>query len=376
MASRDTSASPTIVFAAGGTGGHIYPALAVARAIRTQRADAEIAFLCSARAIDERVMSGTSEAWTPTNAKPFGVRPKTLIRFVWNWGRSLRTCRAALKGADALVVTGGFVSAPAARAAKIEGVPIVLLNLDAVPGKASRLVARTAAIKCSASHSEQTPSDWERIPPVVRAELMTPREAASCRSACGLDPATKTLLITGGSQGARSLNEAVLHCLSNAPELFDGWQALHQAGVGEEMIERLTEAYKESGVRAHVTPFIEKMDIAWHASDLALARAGAGAVGEAWATRTPTAFLPYPFHADDHQTVNARPLVKAGSAAVVRDHNDAPETCEELIPLLRSLMTQDAPLKAMREATGTLGPANGAELVASRVFDLIGTPAH
>ncbi len=366
-----TGDAPTIVFAAGGTGGHIYPALAVAQALRAARPNAQIAFLCSDRPIDARVMSATDELWTPTPAKPFGVRPRALARFLWNWGRSLRASRSVLRGADALIVTGGFVSAPAARAARIEGVPVVLLNLDAVPGKASRLVAHSASVVLTSSHSDTTPASWERLPPIVRAALLDMPEPGACRTELGLDPGTKTLLVTGGSQGARSLNNALIDALERMPDAFYGWQALHQAGEGDEIGDRLKAAYDGAGVKAVVTPFVERMDLAWHAADLAITRGGAGAVAEAWATRTPAVFLPYPFHADDHQKANARPLIEAKAAHLVDDLIEPERTRAALAPLLRELLASDQARSDMKRGYQSLGPCDGAQRVASRVLALI-----
>ena len=359
-----------IVFAAGGTGGHIYPALAVAEALRAERTETDIAFLCSDRAIDARVMGATDEAWTATSAKPFGVRPLTLARFARHWGRALRACRAALREADALVVTGGFVSAPAARAARLEGVPVVLLNLDAVPGKASRLIAPRAHTRLTASHSDATPSDWERLPPVVREGICSPADPGNARGELGLDRDRPTLLITGGSQGARSLNELIEHTLEHHPDAFAGHQVLHQAGEGDATIARLEQAYARAGVPAHVVGFLDRMDLAWGASDAAITRAGAGAVGEAWATRTPALFLPYPFHADDHQRVNAQVLVEASGALMVDDKVQASETCAAFVPALERLTDRDARI-AMRNAIEGLGPADGAARVARRVFQIV-----
>ncbi|GAB4521818.1 MAG: undecaprenyldiphospho-muramoylpentapeptide beta-N-acetylglucosaminyltransferase [Phycisphaerales bacterium] len=361
---------PTIVFGAGGTGGHIYPALAVAQSLRARSPHARLSFLCSDRAVDARIMDPSGERWTPTPARPFSLRPKGLIRFMWHWGASLRVCRAALAGADALVVTGGFVSAPAARAAVIERVPIVLLNLDAVPGKASRLIAGRARVCMTAQASGVTPATWERIPPVVRPNLLEDRDPSRCRSELGLDPDHPTLLITGGSQGARSLNEVVLATLDAQPDLFAGWQVLHQAGDGQEMLGRLTSAYERAGVPGVVLPFVDRMDLAWGASDAVVSRAGAGAVAEAWATRTPAVFLPYPFHADDHQRVNAQPLIEAGCALLVEDRVDASETLDTFVASLQRLLDHDTRCD-MHAAYDSLGPADGAQCVAHRVLKLI-----
>jgi UDP-N-acetylglucosamine--N-acetylmuramyl-(pentapeptide) pyrophosphoryl-undecaprenol N-acetylglucosamine transferase len=143
---------------------------------------------------------------------------------------------------------------------------------------------------------------------------------------------------------------------------FRGWQVLHQCGAGDE--EFLREAYAAAGVPAVVKAFLPGMGDAWRAADLAVSRCGAGAVGEVWASGTPSVFLPYPYHRDQHQKWNAQPLVETGGAVLVDDKIEPGATCAGLSPVLTRLLGDAQARQSMRHALGRLGPADGAERVA------------
>lgn len=375
----------SVIFAAGGTGGHIFPALAVAEALRTLHPSVEPVFVASQRAIDRQVLEGARVEWSAIPARPLVVRPRALAGLVWNWGGAVRGARGAMRSkgrrALALVTTGGFVAPPAAQAARAERIPSVLINLDAVPGRANRLLATRAARKLTTADGPDVPADWVRIPPIVRAGARSGASPASARLAFGLDPKTPTLLVTGGSQGARSINEFLLAVVREQPEMMRGWQVIHQCGgsTGTEpegsdsMERRLQEAYDATGVPAAVMPFIDRMADAWAAAECAIARAGAGNVAEVWANGVPTLFLPYPYHADNHQARNAAVLTEAGAALIATDRVDPGANLESAGPVLTELVGSAERRAAMRSALERLGPADGA-LRAARVISEVIAP--
>ncbi|MEO1534714.1 MAG: glycosyltransferase, partial [Planctomycetota bacterium] len=201
-----------VVLAGGGTGGHIHPNLAVANELERRRpGGCRFVFVVSDRAIDERVLDGATIAGGPVRrevspAKPVIARPIGLLRFARNWGGGVRAGRNAIRSLRAecdrvvMLATGGFVSAPAVMGARAEGIERIVVNLDAVPGKANRMASRFAT---------DTLSVGNELRPIVGSQwgdLPTPAEA---REHFGLDPQTRTLLVTGGSQGARSVNRFV-----------------------------------------------------------------------------------------------------------------------------------------------------------------------
>jgi len=370
----------TYVFAGGGTGGHIFPGVAVAQRVAARDPGAVFHFVVSTRSIDRTslagvTLAGTAPALTPVHAFPPSISPRPLLRFLANWGRGVRECRGVLReagrnGPVAMAATGGFVSAPAAQAARVEGVPLVLVNLDAVPGKANRWIARRATACFGVSGGKDAPrlADCTPIPPIVREGLAAAEgdERARIRTALGLDPAVRTLLVTGGSQGAGSINN-LMSALAATPAL-KGWQVLHQ--TGKEGADAARGAYAEAGVRAIVAEFVDDLASWWRASDLAVARSGAGNVAEAWATRTPAFFLPYPYHRDEHQKFNAAPLVEAGGALVEKDRIGPEKNLAGAGRSLAALLADPARIEAMRGRLTALGPADGAERVAAALVEI------
>lgn len=362
-----------VLLAGGGSGGHIFPAVAIAERLREREPGVVCRYLVSDRPLDAEILRSLDESFAALPARPPSVRPRPLLRFLMTWGGAVRAARETVRraqcDADAVVMvaTGGFVSAPAAQAARAEGVPVVLVNLDSSPGKASRFVGRFARVRCTPEGS--APASWERIRPVVRDAARAGAPARVCRERLGLDPERKTLLVTGASQGANSINRLLEALLGAHRASFEGWQVIHQTGASED--ERVRAAYAAAGVPARVEAFFGAMGDAWGAADLAVSRAGAGSVGEAWANRVPTLFLPYPFHRDEHQRRNAEPLARAGAAVIERDlvapEANLPTAGERLVSLLA-----DEPTRAtMRGAFETLGPADGAARVAELVSGVV-----
>lgn len=350
------------LFAGGGTGGHIYPALAI-----LEHLHAPHTLLVSSRAIDARILATAGEPFVALPAQPVGLRPRALLRFLRGWAPSVRTVRRLIREARAqgesphLVAMGGFVAAPAVQAARAEQVPVTLVNLDAVPGKANRWIARRASAIVS---SAATPGfDWPRVPPIVRAAARAADPPAVCRARLGLDANVHTLLVTGGSQGARSINALLIELARRRPDALGGWQILHQAGHGDDALVRA--AYADAGARALVVSFIERMADAWGAADLALCRSGANTVAEAWANAVPCLFLPYPFHRDEHQRLNAAPLVEAGAAVLATDRIDAGANLADAGETLATLLTDADARARMKSALVALGPADGAARVAA-----------
>ncbi len=355
----------TVIFAGGGSGGHIFPNLAVAERLP----DAEHVYLVSERAIDTSITESNNLNATALPAAPLSLRPRGLWRFVTRWGPSVRAARRVIRDAKergpvVMLASGGFVSAPAMRAAKAEKIWSAIVNLDATPGKASRLAARTASARFIVA--DHPPEHWTALTPVVRAAFDTLPNQEDARAHLNLDPSRPTLLVTGGSQGARSLNRALALALREQPELLNNWQALHQASAAD--AEELRAAYETAGVSATIVPFIDDMPAAWAAADLAIARAGAGTVGEAWASRTPLIALPYPHHGDAHQLANLGAMNAAGAAFAVIDRVDpkktAPALTDELATVVRDLL-------GIQSAASALPAPDGAHVLARALRDAL-----
>lgn len=360
----------TFLFAGGGTGGHIYPALAIAE----QFAGApNVAWrvLGSPRPLDAEILQEEHASFSVIPARPFGLSPKSLLRFLWGWGDSVRAARACLREAKAqgevhVIAMGGFVAAPAAQAARVERVPMTLVNLDAVPGRANRWIARRAEACFTAAAVAGV--DWTSVPPIVRRAALAPGPPPHCRRSLGLDPDRPTLFVTGASQGARSINDLMAALLREHREAFvqGGWQVIHQTGKGE--AEATRRAYADAGVQAVVQPYFKAMGVPWGAADLAISRAGAGSVAEAWANRVPTIFFPYPFHKDQHQEQNAKPLSGIGAASILRDLVDPASNARAHAPAILGLLKSNDARSRMRAAFANLPAADGAARIASALL--------
>jgi UDP-N-acetylglucosamine--N-acetylmuramyl-(pentapeptide) pyrophosphoryl-undecaprenol N-acetylglucosamine transferase len=370
-----------VVFAGGGSGGHIFPGLAVAEALRDEASHGSeptqirCVFVCSERAIDAQILEAAGEAFEPIPARPFSVKPGGLARFVRAWP-SVVTCAGRVierQRADAdevhVIAAGGFAAAPAVRAAKKLGVPITMLNLDASPGKANRWIASHAARVLTTMDVGE--SDWTLIPPIVRKGAVSQDSPQACRARFGLDPDTPTLLVTGGSQGAGTIARLMI-ALCETPDsadLLGGWQVIHQAGTepGAD-VTAAKDAYARANVRAWVGAFIDDMASALRAADLGISRAGAGSVAEARAAGLPTVFMPYPFHRDQHQRLNAQPLVDAGAAVLADDLIDPARNAKAIGVMLSELLRDEPARASMRESLERLGPTDGARVVACVVL--------
>ncbi len=372
------------LFAGGGTGGHLYPGLAIAAELRKIDPSCRCVFLCSDRAIDAKILDVECAERVVIPAKPPTVRPVGLMKFALSWGRSIRAARGVMRrvrdearagGAEARLVMaamGGFVAAPAVQAAQAERVPVVLVNLDAVPGKANRWIAKHAAgtgARLSATgpagEGSRVPSAWEAIPPIVRESVVARESREACRGKLGLDPLKPLLFVTGGSQGAGSINALMLALARERADALRGWQVFHQCGMSGE--EELCSAYAAAGIAARVVPFWNDMASAWGAAELAVSRCGAGAVAEVWANAVPTVFLPYPYHKDEHQRINALPLERAGGAVIVRDDIDAAKNLASAGSRIMAMLCDTSRRESMRGALRALGPANGAAVAAQRL---------
>jgi UDP-N-acetylglucosamine--N-acetylmuramyl-(pentapeptide) pyrophosphoryl-undecaprenol N-acetylglucosamine transferase len=367
------TSAPFIVFAGGGTGGHLFPTLAVASEIRTEEPNARFVFLGTDRAIDREVLREAGESLIPQRVQPLRLRkPWTLPRFMVAWSRSRRQCRSFLASHRPSVVvgSGGFGSGPALCEARRAGIPTALLNPDAVPGRANRFLAsRADAIFAqweeSAAHFDGRSVVQVTGCPVRRSFRSASREAGYARF--GLDPDRRTLLVTGASQGARSINQALLAMMESFASVPD-WQILHLSGPVDD--HRLADAYAAQRIPATVVSFTEHMADALATADLVVSRAGASILAEITAVGRPSVLMPYPHHRDQHQVHNARVLVKRGAARMVRDQVDAqvngPNLRRALLPLLAD---ESARSELAREAQ-RLGRPDAASVVAGEILAL------
>lgn len=364
-----------IYFAGGGTGGHLYPAMAVAGAIRKRKPQAGITFFCSGREIDARILGPSGFDFLPLPAQGFSISPKKGIRFFAQFVKSYYFVKQILTpGRQNSVVmgTGGFVSGPVVMAARSLRIPVCLLNVDSVPGKANRMLGRYA--KKIFVQFEQTRPYFSKVKGQVIVTGCPLREefasaAEDIRGTYELDRGKKILLITGASSGSLSINRAILEILPDLERFADQWQIVHLTGMAH--FETVRRSACESAIRYVPLEYCHRMPALLKAADLAVGRAGAVSVAEYAAAGVPVICLPYPYHKDRHQFLNARPLVDAEAAVIVEDRVDSPQaTTEELLRVLSEIMGDPARLAEMKKAAGTVAHPEAASVVADALLNL------
>lgn len=297
---------------AGGTGGHIIPALSLARGLAAE--GVEVAWLGSPRGLENRLVP---EAGIPlhriavSGLRGNGVAgwllaPFRLTRAVWQAWRVMRAFDPQL-----VVGLGGFASGPGGLAAWLARRPLVIHEQNAVAGLTNRVLSRLAT-RVFAAFPQAFGARGEVIGNPVREEIAalgeTPRSAAAMRDR------RLRLLVVGGSLGAQALNERLPEALARLPAEMRP-EVRHQAGRDKDAATR--EAYRENGVEADVMPFIDEMAEAYGWADLVVCRAGALTVAELAAAARPALFVPFPFAVDDHQTANAKALVEEEAAELL-----------------------------------------------------------
>ena len=378
---------PYIVFAGGGSGGHLYPLLSIADEIRLRMPGVRFGFWTTQRNTDERMMGrafqGVSQAPVCGRADPEIVvqrvmpLPTSLRRlpqFIASWRASVRSCRERfmLDAPDVVIGGGGYGSAPPIWAARRLRIPGVLLNPDAVPGRANRFLASKARVvfvqwPVTKSHlSRRVPVEVVGCP--VRRQFQNAGKADGWRR-FGLDPSRKTLLVTGASQGAHSINRAIA-ALVDALVGIDGWQFLHLTGQADVALVR--EAYRARPLRTSVLAYTEHMAEALAVADLVLSRAGASTLAEITAVGVASVLMPYPHHGDRHQYANASVLADAGAAVIVEDRIRPDENAGPLSNVLHRLMGDTDALEVMAGRAAELGTTNAAATIADRVLMLAG----
>ncbi len=366
-------AEPIIAFAGGGSGGHLYPALAVAGALRASAPEMRFVFFGTDRTIDAGVLSNFDGRLVRQPVRPLPQRAWQWPSFLLAWRNSTRECRRFFQTHRPMVVvgSGGYASAPAICEAARVGISTALLNPDAVPGKANRLLESRVDVvfaqwaETCEHFSGQAKMHVTGCP--VRPEFKAARRVEGIEH-FGLDPDKRVLLVTGASQGARSINEAVLAALPalGAAGVWERWQLLHLTGPEDQ--EHVAAAHRRHGINARVVGFTRHMAIALAAADLVVARAGASTLAELTATGRPSVLMPYPHHGDQHQVANARMLVKVGAARMLLDQVDPNTNGPALAEVLGRLVGEDEELARMSVAAQRIGTTSAAEEIAGHLL--------
>ena len=340
------------VVVGGGTGGHVIPALAIARELR-QSYSVEVTFIGTSRGIETRLVP---QAGFPLQLVQVGqlknVNMARRLQTIADIPRAVLACRKIFSEFRPQVVigVGGYASGPGMLAAILMRIPTLAFEPNLVPGFANRMVARY--VSAGAVHFEETRRFFRnaRVTGVpVRSEFFAIPERVFTPPG--------SLLVFGGSQGARVLNQAMIDAIPKWKEL--GIRIRHQ--TGERDFERIDAAYKQAGFPAEVSRFIDDMPSAFAQSDLVVCRSGASTVAEIAAAGKSAIFVPFPFAADDHQLKNAEAFEKAGSARLIRESELTPERLGNDVgdllgrPAVLAEMSAHARKLSHREASHEIG---------------------
>jgi len=359
-------------FAGGGTGGHIYPSVAVAQQLVKLEPQVEIHFFCSGRDIDSRILSRTGYEYTVLPAQGFTLHPGGLIGFWKTFVKSYRIAKKILAAHSSAVVigVGGFVAAPVCLSAHKLKIPVVLLNVDIVPGRANKIIGRFA--NQVFVQFEQTNKYFQKSKTevgVVGCPLrpgfgkLEPDKAIEQLS---LDKNKKVLLVTGASSGAENINEAVCSVLDKLSDFANDWQIVHLAGRAN--FQKVKQAYAGAKIAHKVLDYYHDMPNLLSAADLLVGRSGAVSVAEYAAASVPRICMPYPYHRDMHQYLNASKLVEVGAAVIVDDVPDRKDRAEWLWEELAELMKNDDKRRQMAENCSKIARINAASKLAQKLL--------
>ncbi len=358
------TAPSSVLLAGGGTAGHVSPLLALADCLRRRDPDVRVTALGTEAGLESRLVPARGYPLRTVPKVPLPRRPSAeLVRLPRSFRTAVAAAGAAIDdvGAEVVVGFGGYVSAPAYLAARQRRVPVVVHEQNARPGVANRLGARLsshvgvtfASTRLHGSRIVGMPLRHEI------AHLDRPAHRAEAMEHFGLDPQWPTLLVTGGSLGAMRINQAFE---ANVDRLHHaGIQVLHITGAGKEFTAEVTGV----GAPYVVAPYVDRMDLAYSAADLVVARAGANTVCELTAVGLPAVYVPLPI-GNGEQRLNAADVVAAGGGLLVDDADVTPAWVGSgLVPML----SDPELLRSMSVAASTVGERDGDEKLADLVLE-------
>ncbi len=347
-----------LVIAGGGTGGHLFPGVAVAEELRAREPSAEITFVGTKRGIEARVLPDLGwplELIEVSGLKTVGVLGA--IRGLFRLPKAWWQARSLLKRLqpDAVIGVGGYASGPVVFAAKLRGIPTAICEQNSIPGLTNKILGRLVRrvfLSFETSRPFFKPAKIVMTGNPVRRDLLARLQAPTTPHRGALH-----VLVSGGSLGAVAVNELAANALIELAKDHE-LEITHQ--TGEKDREITAARYREAGVTADCRAFIKDMAATYLAADLVIGRAGATTVAELAIAGKPAVFIPYPFAADDHQTLNAAEMAAKGAALSFKQSD---LTAEKLVAAIRPLLDDAAQRRAMGDAMKTLAKPGAAAAV-------------
>ncbi|EIT84995.1 undecaprenyldiphospho-muramoylpentapeptide beta-N- acetylglucosaminyltransferase [Fictibacillus macauensis ZFHKF-1] len=359
-----------VVLSGGGTGGHIYPALSIAKEIKKVDPNAEILYIGTEKGLESDLVPREGIPFKSIHITGFKRslsldNIKTLMRFL----KGVAQCKKMIKEfqPDVVIGTGGYVCGPVVYAASRLGIPSIIHEQNSVPGLTNKFLSRYVK-KIALSFQESAsffPSDKVVLTGNPRASEVLGKSGAKGRESLGLDPVKKTVLIVGGSRGARPINEAFLQVLQEAGR--KEYQFVYV--TGDVHYENVQQAVQASGSPSNVTivPFVHNMPEVLAGVDLVVARAGATSIAELTALGIPSILIPSPYVTNNHQEKNARALEAPGAAAVILENE---MSGEKLLQEVDRILTNQEHWLAMHRAAKKLGMPEAAATIVRLIEEL------
>jgi UDP-N-acetylglucosamine--N-acetylmuramyl-(pentapeptide) pyrophosphoryl-undecaprenol N-acetylglucosamine transferase len=355
-----------ILIAGGGTGGHLFPALAIAHTMLRLYPDTQICFVNGGSKMDLKVMADSGFAYEIIKAQPFrGRGPLRKLQALYRAWQGFRQSKKLIRRyqPDLALVVGGYAALPLGLAARSKKLPLLIQEQNSVPGLANSILSRFAAqifLGLNGPEKKWGPHKCLYTGNPIRTEIFAQAEAAQ------RDDTVFTVLIWGGSQGAESINQAMLDALPCLNRHKESIRFIHQTGSGR--AEKVRAAYRENGFQAEVREFFDQPGDCYQKSHVVICRAGAGSLSEMMALGRTGLCIPYPYAAGDHQTANARLLVNLGAMEYVEDREFNGLQAAEFIERMRS----NQPLREKREALAlNYGRRDAAEVIATHCHQMV-----
>ena len=360
-----------VIIAGGGTGGHLFPGLAIAEEFKRRDSGSEIVFVGTEHGIESKIIP--REGFPIRFLRSEGIVGKSLLRkargiaelclSVFDAGRILKSI-----GPDIVIGVGGYASGAIVMLADLKSIPTMIHEQNSVPGLTNKILGRFVKRICVTYHESLTSFPMHKTfltGNPIRARILKGEREAACRL-FSLDKDLFTVFIFGGSSGAQSINRTMVDALNHLSDLRENIQFLHQ--TGDRDFEGIRDAYRKAGVKGTVTPFIYQMPEAYAAADVVVSRAGATTLAELTALGKPAILIPYPYAAGRHQEFNAMKLRDIGAAMVMLENN---LSGERLAAAVRDIFGNETLRNEMKSASKGLGRADACSKIVDIAVSLV-----